>query len=148
MLWESRMRLLPTVPRTYATKAPGKHSIRLSPRKPPLSLDHFLIRQRVLALYRSIMRACFKIPPPTREEMKAYAREEFGRHRDVEDLRKIRYLLSTGKAELDKLRGQIGGMTWCWIYGSAGKRKATQYDVLSGHRKEPECDNTWGLVVG
>ena len=102
--------MLPLI-RSYATASLGKNPTRSFRHKPPLSLDHFLIRQRVLALYRDILRACYKIPPPAREEMKLYAREEFEQRKDVEDLRKIRYLLSTGKAEFDKLRGQIGGIT-------------------------------------
>jgi len=102
---------IPLAPiRTYATIASRKHPTRLPPNKIPLSLDHFLIRQRVLALYRSIVRACHKIPAPTRDEMRLYAREEFERRRNTGDLRQIRYLLSTGKAELDRLRGQVGGV--------------------------------------
>ena len=107
---QTRMRLLPLLLRTYATPFPIKRPTYLSTNKAPLSLDHFLIRQRVLALYRNIIRACYKILSPTREEMKLYAREEFERRKDIEDLRKIRYLLSTGKADFDKLRGQIGGV--------------------------------------
>ena len=98
------MRALQPLARTYATTT--SHPSRL-PNKPPLSLDHFLLRQRVLAQYRTIIRACYKIPSPIREEMKGYAREEFERQRDVEDLRIIRYLLSTGKVEFDRLMGQI-----------------------------------------
>jgi hypothetical protein len=40
--------------------------------------------------------------------MRGYAKEEFERHREVEDLRNIRYLLSAGKAEMDRIRGQVG----------------------------------------
>ena len=100
----------PVILRSYATSTPSERQSRFPKNKVPLSLDHFLIRHRVLALYRSIVRGCLEIPSPTKEEMRIYAREEFERHRDVEDLRKIRYLLSTGKAEFDRLRGQIGGM--------------------------------------
>ena len=90
--------------RTYATSTIRPSRLR---NKPPLSLDHFLIRQRVLALYRTIVRACYRIPSPIREEMREYARAEFERQKEVEDLRKIRYLLGTGKAEFDRLMGQI-----------------------------------------
>lgn len=38
-----------------------------------------------------------------------YARGEFELRREETDLRKIRYLLSTGKADFDRLRGQVGG---------------------------------------
>lgn len=88
---------------TYATSSIIRRS-RLR-NKPPLSLDHFLLRQRVLAFYRTIIRACNRIPSTIREEMREYARAEFERQKEVEDLRKIRYLLSTGKAEFDRLMG-------------------------------------------
>ena len=42
--------------------------------------------------------------------MKRYAREEFERHKDVHDSRKIRYLLSTGKTEFERLGKQVSGM--------------------------------------
>ena len=92
--------------RTYATSTSTIRRSRLA-NKPPLSLDHFLLRQRVLAFYRTIARACDRIPSPIREEMREYARAEFERQKGVEDLRKIRYLLSTGKAEFDRLMGAI-----------------------------------------
>lgn len=42
--------------------------------------------------------------------MKRYAREEFEQHRGVEDLRKIRYLLSIGKTEYERLGKEVSGM--------------------------------------
>jgi len=101
------MRLLPLSARTYAT-LPSQ--IRPNSRLPkqPLSLDHFLLRQRALALYRQIIRSCHKLQDPTTtREMKMYAREEFERQREVVDLRKIRYLLSTGKTEFERLGKQV-----------------------------------------
>ena len=91
--------------RTYATRSTIRRSLLANK---SLSLDHFLLRQRVLALYRTIIRACHRIPSPIREEMRDYARAEFERQKEVEDLRQIRYLLSTGKAEFDRLMGQVG----------------------------------------
>jgi len=41
--------------------------------------------------------------------MKMYAREEFERQREVVDLRKVRYLLSTGKTEFERLGKQVSG---------------------------------------
>ena len=102
------MHLFITLVRSYATAS--TRSSRLPSPKPPLSLDHFLLRQRTISLYRTIVRACHKIPPPTREEMKKYAREEFERHKAVEDLRKIRYLISTGRTEFERLGKQVSGM--------------------------------------
>ncbi|KAJ5631480.1 uncharacterized protein N7484_011580 [Penicillium longicatenatum] len=69
-------------------------------KKPSISLDHFIQRQRVLALWREIVRALNKIPPSaTRSELHSYARQEFERHRDVKDV--------TGKAEFDTMRRYI-----------------------------------------
>ncbi|KAE8355606.1 complex 1 protein-domain-containing protein [Aspergillus coremiiformis] len=77
-------------------------------RKPAISLDHFLQRQRVLGLWRDIVRALHKIPnSPMREELRNYARHEFERHRKVTDLQHIRYLLSTGKSEFDTMRRYV-----------------------------------------
>lgn len=104
------MHHLITLVRSYAT-ANTRRSPRLPSSSPtPLSLDHFLLRQRAISLYRTIVRACHKIPPPTRAEMKKYAREEFEQHRGVEDVRKIRYMLSTGKTEFERLGKQVSGM--------------------------------------
>lgn len=94
--------------RSYATTS--TRTSRLPASKPPLSLDHFLLRQRVISLYRTIIRACHKMPPQTRDEMQRYAREEFEQQKTVEDLRKIRYLLSTGKTEFERLGKQVSGM--------------------------------------
>ncbi|KAJ5175235.1 uncharacterized protein N7482_001112 [Penicillium canariense] len=56
-------------------------------KKPAISLDHFIQRQRVLAFWREIVRALHKIPPSsTRDELRSYARREFERHREVSDL--------------------------------------------------------------
>ncbi|OAA60572.1 complex 1 lyr protein [Niveomyces insectorum RCEF 264] len=97
--------LLPPASRSYATK-PGRS--RLSG---TLSLEHFLQRARVLALYRTIVRATRRIPDPaTRAETRRFAREEFERHRNVTDLAHIRYLVSTGKTEWQNMERYIGGM--------------------------------------
>ncbi|KAF6226860.1 hypothetical protein HO133_008301 [Letharia lupina] len=137
------MHRLVALARSYATAS--TRSSRLPPSKPPLSLDHFLLRQRVISLYRTIVRACHKIPPPTKEEMKKYAREEFEQHRAVEDLRKIRYLLSTGKTEFERLgkQGRPGVVQSEGIPSQASRRRAEQLDQTipqqcSGHKKTME----------
>lgn len=77
-------------------------------RKPPLSLDHFLQRQRVLSLWRDIVRATKRIPPSnTRNEICQYARQSFENNRSVTDLTQIRYLISTGKTEFDGMQRYI-----------------------------------------
>ncbi|KAB8239706.1 complex 1 protein-domain-containing protein [Aspergillus alliaceus] len=94
----SSLSLLASVSRSSSSKL----------RKPAIGLDHFIQRQRVLGLWREIVRALHKIPnSPTREELRSYARHEFERHRNVTDLQHIRYLLSTGKAEFDTMRRYI-----------------------------------------
>ena len=91
--------------RTYATVLNQRPS-RLG--KPFLGLNHFLQRQRVIALWREIIRAINKIPESsTRDEMRDFAREEFERNRHVTDLTQIRYLISTGKAQFGSMRRYI-----------------------------------------
>ncbi|MCJ1402780.1 hypothetical protein MMC11_006001 [Xylographa trunciseda] len=92
--------------RAYATILPRAPS-RL-PRKAFLDLDHFLQRQRVLALYRSIVRATNKIPvSSTRQEMKSFARDEFERNKAVEDLTHVRYLVSMGKDQFKTMQRYV-----------------------------------------
>ncbi|KAI1746780.1 complex 1 LYR protein [Xylaria castorea] len=92
--------------RRYATSTPPKSRLR-----PTLSLDHFLQRARVLALYRTVLRGTRHIgDPATRSETRSFARAEFERHRGVTDINHIRYLLSTGKTEWESMERYIGGM--------------------------------------
>lgn len=92
--------------RSYAT-SPSSHS-RLGA---TLSLDHFLLRSRVLSLYRTITRATGRIKDPaTRAETRKFARDEFERHRGVTDISHIRYLLSTGKTEWESMERYINGL--------------------------------------
>ncbi|TFB07285.1 hypothetical protein CCMA1212_000798 [Trichoderma ghanense] len=99
-------RLLPLgLSRGYASQRPAS---RL---KPTISLDHFLQRSRALSLYRTILRGTRRISDPqTRAESRKYARDEFERHRHVQDISHIRYLLSTGKTEWESMERYIGGM--------------------------------------
>ncbi|OJJ44611.1 hypothetical protein ASPZODRAFT_698640 [Penicilliopsis zonata CBS 506.65] len=83
-------------------------TVHLLARPSKLKKPAFIQRQRVLGLYREIIRALHKIPSsPTRVELHDYARREFERHRAVTDLQHIRYLISTGKAEFDTMRRYI-----------------------------------------
>jgi hypothetical protein len=83
-----------SIVRSYATIT--KATPRLHSRgKSLLSLDHFIQRQRVLALWRDIVRSTASIKDETtRNEMRSVARDEFKRHRHVRDIDHIRYLLS------------------------------------------------------
>lgn len=98
----------------------------------------FLQRARVLALYRTVLRGTSRISDQkTRDETRLFARQEFERHRHVQDLvcqplpsspltqqlhscgiitdrptpqQHIRYLLSTGKTQWEGLERFIDGM--------------------------------------
>jgi len=74
---------------------------------PPISLEHFIQRQRVLSLWREVCRDIFRIPKPKRGEALAYAKGEFERNMHVTDITQIRYLISTGKTEFDTMRRYI-----------------------------------------
>jgi hypothetical protein len=83
-------------------------SSRLPTNKPPPpSLEAFIQRGRVLALYREILRNLFRIPKGKREEPISYAKNEFRRNMHVKDITQIRYLLSTGKTEFDAMSRYI-----------------------------------------
>ncbi|TKA81055.1 hypothetical protein B0A49_00675 [Cryomyces minteri] len=108
-LFESMQRLenavFASLKREY-TSAARRRTLR--DRGPLLSLDQFLQRQRVLSLWRQIVRATNKIPAPvTRKEMRDFARGEFTRNKDVTDLGHIRYLISTGKTEFDSMKRYV-----------------------------------------
>ncbi|PWY93587.1 hypothetical protein BO94DRAFT_347015 [Aspergillus sclerotioniger CBS 115572] len=77
-------------------------------KKPTISLDHFIQRQRVISLWREITRALNKIPSSsTRDELHSYARREFERNRNITDLQHIRYLISTGKSEFEMMKRYV-----------------------------------------
>ncbi|KAL7620609.1 hypothetical protein AAE478_009604 [Parahypoxylon ruwenzoriense] len=76
-----------------------------------LSLDHFLLRSRVLSLYRRVIRGTRRIADPaTRTETRKFVRAEFERQRRVTDPTHIRYLLSIGKTEWENMERYIDGM--------------------------------------
>jgi hypothetical protein len=80
--------------RGYATVGPAPSRLRFRG-KTPVSLDHFIQRQRALALWREIVRSTASIPDPARrQEMRQFARDEFEQHKHVTDIGHIRYLIS------------------------------------------------------
>ncbi|KAF1914841.1 hypothetical protein BDU57DRAFT_540714 [Ampelomyces quisqualis] len=91
--------------RRYATVA-SKPLSRLRARgKSPLGLDHFIQRQRALALWRDIVRSTANIPEEgARNDMRQFARAEFEQHRNVYDLGHIRYLISYGKTQFQTMK--------------------------------------------
>lgn len=94
--------------RRYATVA-SKPLSRLGARgKSPVSLDHFIQRQRVLALWRDIVRSTANIPDEAaRKDMRQFARSEFEQHRRVTDLGHIRYLVSHGKTQFQAMKDTL-----------------------------------------
>lgn len=96
---------------TKATAAKASTKARPKRREPPLSLEHFLLRSRVLNLYRTIVRAIYQIPDKdARRDPIAHAKGEFARNKDVKETEQIRYLVSTGKAEWDGMRRYVEEM--------------------------------------
>ena len=59
----------------------------------------------MIHLYRDILRSLYRhMLSPQREDSVAHARGEFMRNKDVTEIERIRYLVSTGKAEWDGVR--------------------------------------------
>jgi len=94
--------------RRYATIASNQPSRLRARGKAPVGLDHFIQRQRVLALWKEIVRSTSNIPDEgTRRDMRRFARSEFEQHKQVTDLGHIRYLISYGKAQFDTVKGTL-----------------------------------------
>nr|POF15479.1 lyr motif-containing protein 2 [Quercus suber] len=95
-----------SIAKTYATHATPKE---LSGKNQFLSLEHFLVRSKVISLWRNIARTIYQIPPSSaqRAELRTFARTEFERNRHVEDLAHIRYLVSKGKTEFDSMKPYV-----------------------------------------
>ncbi|KAF2427546.1 hypothetical protein EJ08DRAFT_352696 [Tothia fuscella] len=107
-LLRSHSSIISTITRRTYTTPPPKPKRNLRAKGPLLGLDHFLQRKKTIALWRDIVRAINKIPPSsTRDEMRSFARGEFGRYKDVTDIGHIRYLISSGKTQFDSMRRYI-----------------------------------------
>ncbi|KIP12025.1 hypothetical protein PHLGIDRAFT_62861 [Phlebiopsis gigantea 11061_1 CR5-6] len=73
-----------------------------------LTLKHFILKQRVINLYRQAARACRTIPDrQTRRETLSWIRIEFERNRYIHDTAVIEDKLATGIREL---RRSLPGM--------------------------------------
>ncbi|KII93484.1 hypothetical protein PLICRDRAFT_393170 [Plicaturopsis crispa FD-325 SS-3] len=71
---------------------------------PALTLKHFLLKQRVLDLYRYAIRASRSIPDPSaRKETVAWIRVEFERNRHLDDVALIEDKLNTGRRDLKRI---------------------------------------------
>ncbi|KAL6709636.1 hypothetical protein ACN47E_001064 [Coniothyrium glycines] len=90
---------------TVASKPPSRFRAR---GKSLVSLDHFIQRQRALALWRDIVRSTSRIvDEATRKDMRQFARSEFEQHKQVTDLGHIRYLISYGKTQFQTMEGTL-----------------------------------------
>ncbi|KAI5808579.1 hypothetical protein DFH27DRAFT_649886 [Peziza echinospora] len=82
------------------------------PPPPPLTLHHFLLRTKTLSLYRHALRTIAPLKrtnPGLHGELRAYARGEIERHRDVADVERIRFLVREGRREVDGVEGWVRG---------------------------------------
>ncbi|KAK3231908.1 hypothetical protein Dsin_003789 [Dipteronia sinensis] len=65
-------------------------------------LQGFILRARVLKLYRQALRTARRAPHQARGELNQTIRQEMEKNRDCRDKRKIRFLISEG---LERLKG-------------------------------------------
>ncbi|KZT06878.1 uncharacterized protein LAESUDRAFT_652446 [Laetiporus sulphureus 93-53] len=69
-----------------------------------LTLKHFVLQQRVLNLYRQVIRGSRSIPDPiARKETIAWIRAEFERNKYIEDVNLIEDKLASGRRELKQI---------------------------------------------
>lgn len=94
--------------RSYTTHTALLARVASNKSLPAFNLSDFLLRQRVIGLWRDIIRMIQQIPKEdsTRKEMRGFARDEFERNRGATDPVQIRYLVSTGKTQLDQMKKQ------------------------------------------
>jgi hypothetical protein len=72
------------------------------------SLQHFLLRQSALNLYRQYVRASrLAQDVSARSSLMEEVRREFVSRRDVTDLHTIKYLVSDGVTRLKQLKGML-----------------------------------------
>ncbi|GLB36313.1 putative complex1_LYR-like [Lyophyllum shimeji] len=71
---------------------------------PDLTLKHFILKQRVLNLYRYVLRASRAIPDPvTRRETVAWIRGEFERDRHLSDVALIEEKIKMTRREVKQI---------------------------------------------
>ncbi|CAN7003832.1 unnamed protein product [Brassica oleracea var. botrytis] len=61
-----------------------------------LDLQSFILRARVLKLYRKALKIAHRAPPQARGELKQSIRQEMETNSECKDKQKIRYLTSEG----------------------------------------------------
>ncbi|TLD21435.1 hypothetical protein PspLS_09097 [Pyricularia sp. CBS 133598] len=90
--------------RSYATPS-SRPSSRLGP---TLDLESFIRRSKVMSLYRSFVRATYKIEDAqTRKETLQYFRSEFESNRGVTDPSHVSHLLSMGRTMLGSIERSV-----------------------------------------
>ncbi|KAI6363196.1 hypothetical protein MCOR25_005982 [Pyricularia grisea] len=90
--------------RSYATPS-SRPASRLGP---TLDLESFIRRSKVMSLYRSFVRATYKIEDPqTRKETLQYFRAEFESNRGVTDASHVSHLLSMGRTMLGSIERSV-----------------------------------------
>ncbi|KAH7523466.1 uncharacterized protein LOC107422781 [Ziziphus jujuba] len=65
-------------------------------------LQDFIIRARVLKLYRQALRTARRAPPHARAELRQTIRQEIENNRNCNDRQRVRFLISEG---LQRLKG-------------------------------------------
>ncbi|XP_039064291.1 uncharacterized protein LOC120209316 [Hibiscus syriacus] len=78
-----------------------------------MDLQDFLLRARVLKLYRQALRTARMAPHDSRAELKQLIRQEMESNRDCKDKQKIRFLLSEGTERLKGLTEMLGMQGHC-----------------------------------
>ncbi|KAG7037930.1 hypothetical protein SDJN02_01562, partial [Cucurbita argyrosperma subsp. argyrosperma] len=72
-----------------------------------LDLQEFILRARVLKLYRHALRTAQKAPVHAREELRHTIRQEMENNRGCNERRKVRFLLSEGIERLKRLEEML-----------------------------------------
>ncbi|XP_020574237.1 uncharacterized protein LOC110020465 [Phalaenopsis equestris] len=68
-----------------------------------LDLKAFIVRARVLKLYRRALRTARRAPPHSRDDLRLTIRLEMEKNRHCDDQQKIRFLISEGLQRLKVL---------------------------------------------
>ncbi|CAH8390591.1 unnamed protein product [Eruca vesicaria subsp. sativa] len=68
-----------------------------------LDLQSFILRARVLKLYRQGLKIAHRAPPHSRGELKQSIRQEMEKNSECKDKQKIRYLISEGLERIKQL---------------------------------------------
>ncbi|XP_030638596.1 LYR motif-containing protein 2 [Chanos chanos] len=79
-------------------------------RLPPaaLTLKQFLQRQKILSLYRNMLRAIRQVPDATdRKYLTDWAREEFKRNKDATNQDAIRMMITQANMHLEDLKRSL-----------------------------------------